>query len=214
MPYRYAFFDLDGTLVDSEPGILNSVEYALRKMGLDLPPRTELSEFIGPPLWRSFMNVIRLSEPDAARAVDTYREYYAVRGVLECTVYDEIRELLQTLREQNVTSVVATCKPHFFANKVLSHFGLDSYFAFVSGPEIDGTRGEKYEVIAHAMKTLNITSPSEILMIGDRDNDMLGAGRLGIDCAGALWGFGSQEELTQAGAKYLCSTPLEVARLF
>ena len=207
-------FDLDGTLIDSAPGILNSVEYALTKMGLDIPPRSELLGFIGPPLLRSFMSIIGLSEADATRAIATYREYYAEKGSLECEVYDGVPALLQDLRERGVTCVVATCKPHFFANKILAHFALDPYFAFVSGPEINGTRGEKHEVIAHAMETLGIASPTEILMIGDRDNDVLGAKKLGIDCAGALWGFGSREELTQSGAKYVCPAPSEVAKLF
>ena len=214
MPYHYAFFDLDGTLTDSAPGILNSVEYALTKMGYEMPPRERLMGFIGPPLSHSFENIIGLSKQNALRAVDTYREYYAVTGVLECEVYDGIVALLERLTANGTRCVLATCKPHVFAKQVLAHFGLDRYFCFVSGPEIDGTRGEKHEVITHALEQLGQPDPKTVLMIGDRAGDVIGATQNGMDCAGVLWGFGSAEELQTAGAKYLCSDCEELYSLF
>ncbi len=214
MPYAYAFFDLDGTLTDSSAGILNSVQYALQKLGIESPPREQLTGFIGPPLAWSFSHYFQMNQQEAQYAVDTYREYYAETGMLECTVYDGIPELLERLNQLGVTCVLATCKPHYFANQILAHYGLDSLFSFVSGPEIDGTRGEKHEVIAHAMEHLGITDPKRILMIGDRDNDVLGAKKHGIDCVGVLWGFGSEQELTEAGAKTLCRTPCDLLKFF
>ena len=214
MAYSYAFFDLDGTLTDSSEGITRSVQYALQKMGREVPPKDRLMGFIGPPLKWSFSHFFGMSNEDTLTAIDTYREYYAVKGVLECSLYDGILSLLESLNARGIRCVLATCKPHRFANMVLDHFGLNRFFAFVSGPEIDGTRGEKHEVIAYAMEQLGIHDPAEILMIGDRDNDVLGAKQLGIDCAGALWGFGSKEELSDAGAKYLCRSPKEIQALF
>ncbi|MBQ9806312.1 MAG: HAD family hydrolase [Clostridia bacterium] len=214
MAYSYAFFDLDGTLTDSSAGILNSVQYALQKLGIESPPRKLLTGFIGPPLARSFSQYFQMNQQEAQHAVDTYREYYAKKGMLECTVYEGIRELLEELNRRGVSCVLATCKPHYFAKRILVHYGLDSLFSFVSGPEINGTRGEKHEVISHAMEHLDIQDPSRILMIGDRDNDVLGAKKHGIDCVGVLWGFGSAEELTEAGAKALCPTPRDLLEFF
>lgn len=214
MKYTHFFFDLDGTVINSAPGITHSVQYAVRKMGIEPPPEKELTVFIGPPLALSFSKVFGMNNAQATQAVALYRENYRAGGMLECEVYEGIPQLLQALHDAGAVCVLATCKPHEFATKILRHLGLDGYFAFVSGPELDGTRGEKHEVIAHAMQTLGLTDPSRILMVGDRDNDVLGAAHHGIDCAGALWGFGSADELTDAGAKMLFATPTEALARF
>ena len=198
MPYTYAFFDLDGTVINSAPGILHSVQYALKKLGIDPPPMDELMGFIGPPLSYSFSRFFGMNAEDASRAVDAYRENYRAGGMLECELYPGIGELIRTLASRGVCVVLATCKPHTFANAILEHFELLPYFTLVSGPELDGTRGEKFEVIEHAIEQLQISDRSRILMIGDRDNDVQGAARCGIDSAGVLWGFGDTEELKDA----------------
>lgn len=200
MKYRYCFFDLDGTVTDSAPGITHSVQYALKKRGIEPPPSSELLGFIGPPLVWSFSHFFGMSREESLAAVDAYREYYRAGGMLECTVYPGIPELLRTLHDAGIQCVLATCKPYVFANAILAHFDLLDSFVMVSGPEIDGTRNEKHEVIRYAMDQLAITDPSEILMIGDRDNDVLGARANGIDTYGVLWGFGSEQELMEAGA--------------
>lgn len=200
MKYRYCFFDLDGTVTDSAPGITHSVQYALKKRGIEPPPSSELLGFIGPPLVWSFSHFFGMSHEESLVAVDAYREYYRAGGMLECAVYPGIPELLRTLRDAGIQCVLATCKPHVFANAILAHFDLLDSFVMVSGPEIDGTRNEKHEVIRYAMDQLAIADPSEILMIGDRDNDVLGARANGIDTYGVLWGFGNEQELMEAGA--------------
>ena len=210
MKYTHFFFDLDGTIINSAPGITHSVQYAVQKMGIEPPPAEELTVFIGPPLALSFSKVFGMTDEQAKQAVAFYRENYRAGGMLECEVYEGIPQLLQALHDAGAVCVLATCKPHEFAKKILEHFGLDRYFDLVSGPEMDGTRGEKHEVIAHAMQILGLTDPANILMIGDRDNDVLGARHHCIDCAGALWGFGSEDELTDAGAKMICQTPQDL----
>ncbi len=214
MRYTHAFFDLDGTVTNSAPGITRSVRYALDQLGIEPPPEEELTYFIGPPLLQSFCTGFGFTEEHGRKAIELYREYYRARGMLECTLYGGIIELIKTLHAHGVTLVLATCKPHVFAERILEHFGLRQYFATISGPELDGTRGEKHEVIAHALATLKIGDPKSVLMIGDRDNDVLGARHHGMDCVGAMWGFGSEEELKAAGAAYLCPTPLDVADIF
>lgn len=208
MPYTYAFFDLDGTVINSAPGILHSVQYALKKLGIDPPPMDELMGFIGPPLSYSFSHFFGMNTEDTTRAVDAYRENYRAGGMLECELYPGIKELIRTLAEHGVCVVLATCKPHIFANAILEHFGLLPYFSLVSGPELDGTRGEKFEVIEHAVELLQITDRRQILMIGDRDNDVQGATRCGIDSAGVHWGFGNTEELKNATHRIFCAEEL------
>ena len=210
MGYRELFFDLDGTISDSAQGILNSVLYALGRMGIESPPRESLYYFIGPPLIRSFSQGFDLSEEEARRAVLLYRENYNVRGIYECRAYEEIGEALRALRAKGYRLTLATCKPRVLAERVLEHLELRDCFDFVSGPELDGRRNEKHEVIAYAMDRLGIKSPEEILMIGDRRDDVLGAGRCGIDCIGVLWGFGSERELLEAGAVKTVKTPEEL----
>ncbi len=214
MRYTYAFFDLDGTLTDSVFGIAHSVQYALRKFGIEPPSERELKAFVGPPLTQSFSRFFGMDDDQSRTAVDYYREYYRAKGMLENEVYEGIPSLLEALNARGVICVLATCKPTVFAEQILSHFGLDRSFALISGPELDGTRGEKHEVIAHAIERLSISDPRSILMIGDRDNDVLGASHHGIDCAGVLWGFGSKEELQKAGAKYLVASPWDILQLF
>ena len=213
MNYTHAFFDLDGTLTDSAPGIINSVCYALRKLGIEPPAKESLTCFIGPPLAWSFSTYFRMSEEESRRAVDAYREYYRAGGMLENNVYDGVSELLKRLTEAGIVCVVATSKPHIFANRILKHFSLDGYFKLVAGPELDGTRGEKHEVIAYAMEQLGLPADTRILMIGDREHDVHGAKLCGIDSAGVLWGFGSEQELRSAGATHVCATTDELAGL-
>jgi phosphoglycolate phosphatase len=214
MGYKYCFLDLDGTIVDSSPSITQSVQYALEKMGIEPPPVEELTCFIGPPLVDSFSKYFGLSHEDSVKATAYYREIYRAGNIFKCNVYDGIIDLLEALNRANIPCVLATCKPHEFANRILEYHNLSKYFTFVSGPEMDGTRNEKHEVITHAAEHLGITDLSEILMVGDHTNDVNGARYHKIHCAGVRWGFGSDEELLGAGATYLCDTPADIAKLF
>ena len=210
MQYRELFFDLDGTISDSAEGILNSVIYALERMGIDPPPRDRLYHYIGPPLIRTFSQDYDLTEEAAKRAVELYRENYGVKGLYECRAYEGVGALLRECRSRGARLTLATCKPWCLAERVLEHLGLRDYFDFVSGPELDGTRNEKHEVIAYAMERLGIENPREVLMIGDRRDDVVGAGKCQIDCVGVLWGFGSEDELVSAGAIRTVKVPAEL----
>ena len=210
MNYTHLFLDMDGTVIDSAPGVTHAVSYALNKCGIQPPPCEELTCFIGPPLVWSLAHFYGMSEEEARQAVDYYREYYSNGGMLECLAYDGMEELLREMQKRGVVCVLATSKPHVYANPILRHIGLDRYFAFVSGPEIDGTRDAKAEVIAYAMEQLGLTDPSKILMVGDREHDTLGAAANHMDSVGALWGFGTREELLQTGAKAVFETPRQL----
>jgi phosphoglycolate phosphatase len=150
--YSYALFDLDGTLTDPGEGITRSVQYALAKFGIDVQNRQELFCFIGPPLHESFEVYYGFSRPDAMKAVDAYREYYAVKGIFENLVYDGIEEMLAALQQNGIKICLATSKPEIYAKQILEHFGLDCYFTAVAGSEMDGTRTKKAEVVERALE--------------------------------------------------------------
>lgn len=212
--YTYAFFDLDGTIIDSAPGVTGCVRYAMERLGQPIPPERDLTCFIGPTLLYGFSTFCGLNETDSQRAVDLYRERYRAGGMFECRVYDGIEEMLKELNLRGIPCVLATCKPHEFATKIVAHFGLDKYFTLMVGPEINGLRNEKHEVIAYAMAQLGIHDPTSILMVGDRDNDVLGATRNRVDCMGVRWGFGSESELLESGACGIVDTPAELLHYF
>ena len=210
--YGTVLFDLDGTLTDPGIGITNSVRYALERYGIAVADRRELYCFIGPPLRESFEKYYGFSEKQAREAVACYREYFAQTGLLENKVYDGIESLLQQLRAAGKTLLVATSKPEVFARRILEHFGLDGYFDFIAGATLDETRVRKADVIAYALDSCGVTDLAQAVMVGDREQDVLGARAMGIDCIGVLFGYGSREELEQAGARYLAETVEDIAR--
>ncbi len=213
MDYQTILFDLDGTLTDSGPGITNSAAWALEKHGIQVPDRSELYRFIGPPLPDSFRDFYGMSKEQATQAVKDYREYYAEKGIFENEVYPGIPPLLDALRRENKTLIVATSKPEKYARRILTHFRLDDYFLYVAGAAIDETRSKKSEVIEYALAECGITDRSKTIMIGDRKHDILGARQCGLASVGVLYGYGSREELEEAGASWLAETPEDVARL-
>lgn len=210
--YNTILFDLDGTLTDPGLGITNSVMYVLKKYGIDVPDRSELYKFIGPPLAESFEKYYGFSKEVSYKAVDCYREYYRDRGLYENTVYDGIENLLKELNEKGKTLIVATSKPEVFAKEVLRHFGLDKYFKYIAGGNLDGTRTVKAEVIAYALETCGITDKEDAVMVGDRMHDIIGAKTVRIDSMGVLFGYGSREELENAGADFIAEGVSDVLK--
>ena len=213
MGYRYCLFDLDGTLTDPGIGITNSVMYALEKFGIHVSDRAELFSFIGPPLGESFRRQFGFSEEQAQKAVEYYREYFRPKGIFENSVYEGIPELLKKLRERNITVALATSKPYEFAVRILEHFELKQYFDYIGGATMDGRISKKADVIAHLLDEFGNVDEAEVLMIGDRAQDVEGARANGLHSAGVLWGYGSAEELQGAGADYLAAKPEELLRI-
>lgn len=211
--YKICLFDLDGTITDSAPGIVNSVIYALKKFGIEETDREKLLQFIGPPLTESFHRFYGFTEEESWKAVEYYREYYAEKGIFECTVYEGLEDALKKIKESGRKILVATSKPEVYAKRIIEHFGLTKYFDYIAGMELDGGRGTKAQVIEYALETCKIKNRDEILMIGDREHDVFGAESLGIDCVGVLYGFGSREELEKAGAKYVISRPEDLINI-
>ncbi len=205
--YQYIFFDLDGTLTDPGEGITNSVAYALKKYGINIEDKKALYPFIGPPLIESFEKYYGFTHTQSREAVDFYREYYAVKGIFENSVYEGIEELLKALTLAGKKIVLATSKPEKFAEQILEHFGLRKYFYFVAGANMDETRSTKAEVLEYALESVSIKDLKTAVMIGDRCFDMSAAKQVGIDRIGVLYGYGDKEELENAHAQHIAETP-------
>lgn len=206
-------FDLDGTLTDPKEGIVNCLAYALRQMGRSVPPLESLTQYIGPPLIQNFMELLG-DEDGAKQAVTHYRHRYDTEGagITECLLYSQIPQTLEAFAASGKRLLVATSKPHPIASRIIQHFSLDQYFDVVYGSELDGTRGDKGELIAYIIERERL-DPAATVMIGDRKHDIIGAGKNGVKGVGACWGYGSREELTAAGAAALAAQPLDLLTL-
>lgn len=213
LPYQYVLFDLDGTLTDSREGITRSVQYALNKLGIEAPDLQALEHFIGPPLLQCFIHSYGLDEATAWQAVGFYRERFAVSGLYENRLFAGIHELLQLLTEQQRTLYIATSKPTVFAEKIAAHFDFARYFNVIYGSELDGTRSNKAELLAHLLQQEQLP-PEQCLMIGDRKHDLLGAQHNGLRCAAVGYGFGSAAELQAHRPDYHFASLAELHQAF
>ncbi len=207
--YNTIFFDLDGTITDSKPGILRCIRLALDAKNI---PYTEaqLDKMVGPPFRVSMREILGVDGDIVEELIRIYRGEYEVAGWRECTVYDGMEDLFKRLRAAGKKLAVATCKPLKFTNIMMDGLGLREYFDFVGGAESDSSRDSKIEVIRYVMENMRLTSPDGILMVGDRLYDVDGANEAGMDSAGALWGYGGAEELKAHGVTYLFDTPAQL----
>ena len=202
--YDHILFDLDGTLTDSGPGIMNGFEYSLGKMGVEYPGRDYLKQFVGPPLGDSFEKTLGFSPEDAAKGIAFYREYYAEKGVYENDVYPGIPELLEKLKESGKKLIVATTKAELMANVVMDHFGLRKYFdLMVASNNTD--RKNKIDVLNYAIENGGVDRERAV-MVGDRFYDITGAVHFGMTSVGVLYGYGSRQELEEAGASHIAES--------
>ena len=204
MAYETILFDLDGTLTDSGPGIMNAVRYALNKMGIEETDVSRLRTFIGPPLHENFSKLYSMDYDTAWVAVNNFREYYLDKGWMENEPYPGIPELLRDLREAGKTLMVATSKPDATARKVLEHFDLTKYFHRIQGATFQDTHCQKADVIRMVLAECPHSEP--VVMVGDRENDCEGAAKNAIPCIGVLYGYGDRPELESAGAAQIAPT--------
>jgi phosphoglycolate phosphatase len=205
---RLVLFDLDGTLVDSAPGIWSSVRAAAGELGLPQPTPAQLTAMIGPPLQDGFATALGLPPELVPLAVDAYRAHYAAGALLDVTVYPGIPELLDELRARDAVLAVATSKPEVFAVRVLEATGLLTRFASVHGATLDGSVRHKDEVVAAALAAH--PAGTDPVLVGDRAQDVRGAAVHGLPCIGAGWGPAPQGELEAAGAAVVAAAPADV----
>ena len=196
---HFLLFDLDGTVSNSAPGIMDSIEYALSGMGIASPGRDFLAKFVGPPLRYSFKNYIGLSESDIEKALKLYREHYSEKGIYNNSLFDGTADFLKKAKEEGKTVMLATSKPKVFADRVLEYLKVAQYFDYVSAAGFTPEHNEKWEIIASALKESG-AEKSDCVMIGDRIYDVEGAGRNGIPCIGIVNGSPFENELHECGA--------------
>ena len=213
MKYKTIFFDLDGTITDSAPGIMNSIKYALEKNHLPMLSEEQLRSFIGPPLRDSFREFYGMTSAQADEASEKYGEYFSRQGIFENKLYAGIPELLSALQAQGATLAIATSKPDFLAERIARHFGFRDRFTLICGGTAYGPCSTKAGVIRETLAQLRIDDPSQAVMIGDRRFDIEGAAAAGVESIGVLWGYGSREELEKASPGYLAADIPELRRL-
>ncbi len=211
--YEYIIFDLDGTLTDSAPGIMNSFVYAIEHMGGEVRDKSQLKKFVGPPLQVTFEESLGYSPEAATKAIALYREYYhGMGGRFENNVYPGIEELLAKLKGIGKKLIVATSKNEYGTKVILEHFGLDKYFDFIAAAN-DEDRQHKVDVLKYAIEEVGVKDLLKAVMIGDRENDISAARAVGMDSIGVLYGYGDEKELTTAGATYLAGSAEDIEKL-
>jgi phosphoglycolate phosphatase len=203
-------FDLDGTLTDPREGITRCLQYGLEQLGRSFPDQAELVQYIGPPLRWTFPRLLGTNDAELVdAAVRHYRQRYTDVGLFENIVYPGIPELLKSLRQDGFELIVVTAKPTVYANRIVSHFGLDSYFTGVFGPQLDGRFDDKTELVAHVLAEHNL-QPQRTMMIGDRATDIAAGKANATHTLAVTYGFGSLQELTAAAPDQICDSPAEI----
>lgn len=214
MPYKNLIFDLDGTLIEPKTGITRAIAYALKYYDIYIPESEydTLTPFIGPPLTESFARFYGFDADKAREAVEKYREYYAVTGLFECSIYPGITELLSGLSDAGTPVYLATSKPQTFAETILNHLGLAQHFKLIAGSTLDHTRDQKSQVIQWLLSQEHLT-PESCLMVGDRHYDVDGARACGIEAVAVGYGYGSDEEFDKCAPAYRAESVEALAEL-
>ena len=209
--YNLILFDLDGTLTDSKVGIVICVKYALESFGITENDEETLLKFIGPPLYDSFRDIYGFSHNDAVLAVDKYRKRFGNIGIFENSVYPDTKDALKLLKNNGKRLALATSKPLVYAERILKHFEIDNLFDYAVGANADGSRGYKEEVIEETLRQASPYVCQETVIIGDRENDILGAKKCGISSIGLRRGYAAKNELENAGADFIFNDLMEAS---
>ena len=201
----WILFDLDGTLTQSEEGIWNCAKHAAKEMGFPEPDAATLRRFIGPPLLYSFREYLGMTAEQAERAQTIYRARYTTVGMYENRVYPGVRTMMRILWKAGFKLGIVTGKPAYPTGKILEHFGLARYLSRVVCAT--DAKAEKVHLIREALPE----EYGEAWMVGDRCFDMEGGVQAGVHTIGAVYGYGSEQELLETGAEKLAYTPVEIA---
>lgn len=213
--YQNLLFDLDGTLTDSKPGIINCIIYALEYYGIENRDPAFLNQFVGPPLTVSFHDFCGFDEAKAIEAAAKYRERFSTIGLFENSAYEGAVEMLKTLKAAGKKIALATSKPEIYTLQIIEKYDLAPYIDYPVGATLDDSRAKKVDVIKEALRQMNITSEEDMkrtIMIGDRNHDINGANAFGLDSIGCGWGYAEPGELEEAGATYVFSTIEETTK--
>jgi len=206
-------FDLDGTLTDPAEGIVRCIQHALATLEISCPPDDELTSYIGPPLRETFVSLCKSADHVLIeRAIAIFRERFSTVGLFENAPYSEVPSMVEQLNSDSYRLFVATSKPQVFAERILQHFGLADHFEEICGNDLEGSLDDKAELLRQLLVNRSL-DPTETVMVGDRRHDVVAAKRNGLISIGVTYGYGSSNELTEAGVDYLCHTPTDVVSL-
>lgn len=205
-------FDYDGTFADTGEGVFESIHYAVEQLGMKELSAAQLHRFVGPPLYDSFRKIAGMSDDDALLALEKYREYYSKTGIYRFTLYPGIIETVRALKDKGIKVGIATGKPEYFVSVLLDYMKITDLFDYVAGIRSDPSDETKADLILRAAKNMGV-EPERVLMVGDRHFDINGARKAGTASAAALYGYGSREELEEAGADFFIDAPSDVLSL-
>ena len=205
--YNYYLFDFDGTLCDTTEVIFKSIIYSLDCYGIKETDLEKLRYFVGPPLFESYKTLYKVSDEDANWLIAKYRERYKTKAAEESAIYEGISELLKTLKEKGKKIAVASSKPKLFVEEISKYHNIDIYYDLVSAEDFKNNHSSKKDLINACLNFFGNPPKSEVVMVGDRFYDIDGAKAVGVDSAGAVYGFGTEEELTKAGATHILNNP-------
>lgn len=206
-------FDLDGTIVDSAPGITKTLAYTFAELGRPIPSQQDLLGYVGPPILDSFRDRAGMSLGEAAEALAIYRPRYLEQGALDSTVFPGVADILREIHAAGIPLSLATSKPETPATLMLSHFGLLDYFDIITGASDDEVRSSKQDVVAEALVRLEAFGAdlSRPVLVGDRIHDVEGATANGVPTIFVGWGYGSEEE--RAGSIAVANAPTDLLKL-
>lgn len=213
LDYSVVLFDLDGTIIDSMDGILNAMNYSFVKMGMRAITQQELLPFIGPPIVNTLQEHFGLDLEMANKGIEYYHQYYRVNGWKECTLYNGIVNLFESLKKKGKKLALATNKPNYYARQILKRHNVDKYFDYIGGSDVEKGITNKTLVIEDCLNFLGTEDKSSVIMVGDRYFDVEGAFGAGIKTIGVTYGYGDREELTKCGAIAVVDTAEEVQKL-
>jgi phosphoglycolate phosphatase len=197
--YDVVFFDLEGTLVDPGPGAIEAARYALSRMGIMEASRYRLRRLIGPPLEEAFSLYYNMAPLEAERAADHYSQHYLEYGMAENSLYDGVRRMLALLRQSRTGLVAVSCRDGIYVSRLMRQFALAPSFITARGRSVTGARTSKEQIVGDLLEELPVLEGKNMVLVGDREDDVLAARALGLPCVAAGYGFGSSEELRNAG---------------
>lgn len=210
---QVVLFDLDGTVIDSSEGIFNSIDYVFKELSIDVQERSILQKFIGPSLASSFRKFCGMNDEQANHAVKIYREYYKTKGILECSVYDGLENLLKLLKQQDKKIGLATKKPEPYAIEIMKTKNLLPYFDCICGSSLAETDDDKSHIILRCAQKLSNENLDSVVHIGDTYYDVIGAKHANVECIGVLYGFGTEQELLDEGADAIATDMNELTEI-
>ena len=207
---KHVLLDLDGTLTDPREGIVRCIQHAMQTLGRASPVPSELERYIGPPLGRSFQELLSTTDSQiVAEALSAYRVRFASEGLFENRVYPGVPHALETLRNAGLTLYLVTVKPRIYAERIVDHFDLAAYLRAVYAPELAELVPDKTSLVASALSREGLDR-AETCMVGDRADDVAAARNNGIRAVAVTWGYGSRAELEHAGPDLIVDSVTEL----